>query len=134
MSDYTVVNLKQVEDQAPRFGHSPDLEARFATGPLELQSSGISYQRLAPKFRTPFGHRHHRQEELYVILSGSGRAKLDDDVVELNQWDAVRVPPRTMRCFEGGSDGIEILAIGAPNTGPPQSDVVDMTPNWWAGS
>jgi mannose-6-phosphate isomerase-like protein (cupin superfamily) len=130
MAAYTIVNLKEVEDQAPRFGHSPDLEARFAGATLELESSGVSYQRLAPNFRGPFGHKHKRQEELYVIVGGSARLKLDDEVVELKTWDAVRVPPEVIRCFEGGPEGVEILAFGAPKTGS-LADDVEMIPDWW---
>ncbi len=134
MSEHTIVNLKEVEDQAPRFGFAPNLEARFATNPLGLERSGLSYQRLAPNFRTPFGHKHKAQEELYVIVGGSARLKLDDEVVELKEWDAVRVPPEKMRCIEAGSDGAVVLAFGAPNTGSsPADDVAEMTPNWWSG-
>lgn len=129
MSGYTIRNLKDVEDAAPKFGMSPALEARFAREELELESSGVSYQRLAPDERVPFGHRHEKQEELYVIVGGGGRIKLDDDVVELRQWDAVRIPPETMRCVEAGPDGIELIAFGAPNTGGTD---VEMTPGWWA--
>jgi mannose-6-phosphate isomerase-like protein (cupin superfamily) len=129
---YTVANLKEVEDMAPRFGLSPDLETRFAAVPLELENSGLSHQRLAPGFRMPFGHRHKVQEELYVVVGGSARLKVDDDIVELGQWDAVRVASEAMRCFEAGPDGAEALAFGAPNTGPPAEDV-EMTPGWWSG-
>jgi mannose-6-phosphate isomerase-like protein (cupin superfamily) len=129
MAGYTIVNLKEVEDQAPKFGFAPNLEARFAKEPLEMQNSGVSYQRLAPGFRGPFGHRHEVQEELYVIVGGSGRVKIDDEVKELKAWDAVRVAPETMRCFEAGPEGIEILAFGAPRTGPSDAEVVE---NWWA--
>ncbi len=131
MAGYTVQNLKDVEDQAPRFGFSPNLEARFATVPLELEKLAVSYQRLAPNFRIPFGHRHKQQEELYVIVGGSARLKLDDDVVELRQWDAVRVPPEIMRSFEGGPEGAEILAFGAPYTGPSPATDAEPAPNWW---
>ena len=92
------------------------MESRFATVPLKLEDSRISYQRLAAGFRQPFGHRHSRQEELCVVVGRSARAKLDDEV-ELKRWDAVRVPPRTVRQFEAGPEGAEILAFGAPNTG-----------------
>ena len=129
MAGYTVVNLKEVEDQAPRFGLSPDLEARMARVPLELEHSGVSYQRLAPGFRVPFGHNHKRQEEIYVVLSGSLRVKLDDDVVELKPLEAVRVAKETMRGFEAGPEGVELLAIGAPNTGPGDAETV---PGWWS--
>ena len=74
MARYTHLNLKQdVEDQAPNFGYAPNIEARFAGGSLELENSGVSYQRYAPNFRQPFGHRHKHQEEMYVIVGGSGR-------------------------------------------------------------
>ena len=131
MAGYTVVNLKEVEDQAPKFGFAPNLEARFATSPLELKKSGISYQRIAPNFRVPFGHKHKTQEELYVLVGGSARAKIDDEFVELKRWDAVRIPKEKMRCFEAGPDGAEILAFGAPNTGPSVANDAEMTPNWW---
>jgi mannose-6-phosphate isomerase-like protein (cupin superfamily) len=130
MADYTKVNLKEdVEDQAPNFGLEPDLEARMARGPLELEQSGISYQRLAPNFRVPFAHRHKTQEEVYVVVSGSLRIKLEDEIVELKQWDAVRVPKETMRGFESGPEGVEIIAIGAPHTGPGDAE---MENDWWS--
>ena len=119
-------NLKEIEDQAPKFGFSPELEARFARGPLESEISGLSYQRLAPNFRIPFAHRHREQEEMYVLVSGSGRIKLDDEVLELKQWDAVRIAKETMRNFEAGPDGAELLVFGAGAAGD-----TEMAPGWW---
>jgi uncharacterized cupin superfamily protein len=129
MADYTVVNLKEVEDQAPKFGLSPQLEARMARVALGLENSGVSYQRIAPGFRVPFGHKHKNQEEVYVLVGGSARIKLDDEVVDLKPFDAVRVPKDTMRSFEAGPEGAEFIAIGAPNTGPGDADVVQ---GWWS--
>src|SRR5437016_3711977 len=115
MAGYTVVNLKgEVEDQAPKFGWAPNVEARFAAGRLELKNSGLSYQRLAPNVRLPFGHKHKVQEEVYVLVGGSARLKLDDEVVGLKAWDAARVSPETIRCLEAGPEGVEYLAFGAP--------------------
>ena len=128
MSAYTIANLKEVEDQAPKFGLSPDLEAHFASTPLGLTQSGVSYQRFAPGFRAPFGHKHGSQEELYVLVSGSGRLKLDDEVVELKQWDAVRIDKDTMRNVEAGPNGIEFVAFGA---GDDPRDA-EMAPGWWS--
>jgi uncharacterized cupin superfamily protein len=91
VTGYTIVNLKEIEDQAPKFGHSPDLEARFARVPLGLENSGLSYFRLAPNFRIPFGHKHLQQEEVYVLVGGSAKIKLDNEVIELEPWDAIRV-------------------------------------------
>ena len=129
MSGYTKVNLKDVEDQAVRFGLAPHIEARMARVPLQLEHSGLSYQRVAPSFRLPFGHRHKRQEEVYVLVSGSARMKLEDEIVELRQWDAVRVPKETTRGVEAGPDGAEFIVVGAPNTGPGDADVEN---EWWS--
>jgi mannose-6-phosphate isomerase-like protein (cupin superfamily) len=126
---HTVVNLKEVENMAPKFGLSPGLESRFARVPLELENSGLSYFRVAADFRPPFGHTHSEQEEIYVVLTGSARLKLDDEVVELNQWDAVRIPPGIMRALEGGPEGAEILAFGAPSN---ENRDVEMVQNWWS--
>ena len=125
---YTVKNLKEIEDMALKFDLSPDLEARFAREPLESEQSGISYLRLAPDFRMPFGHTHKQQEEIYVLVSGSAHIKLDDEVVELRQWDAVRIAHDTMRALEGGPEGAELILFGAPNAG--SGDAVQ-EPGWW---
>ena len=130
MADYTVRNLKDdVADQALNFGLSPQLESRMARVPLELENFGVSYQRFDPGYRLPFGHTHKVQEEAYIVVSGSARAKLGDEVVDLRQWDVVRVPKDTMHSFEAGPEGVEMIAIGAPNTGPGDADVEDA---WWS--
>ena len=124
MAGYTKLNLKDdVEDQAPNFGLSPNLEARMARVPLELEGFGVSYQRVAPNFRIPFAHKHKKQEEVYVVISGGGCAKLEEEIVELKPWDALRVPNDTMRGFEAGPEGMEVIAIGAPNTGPGDAEM-----------
>jgi mannose-6-phosphate isomerase-like protein (cupin superfamily) len=130
---YTKVNLKEdVQDSAPSFGFAPDLEARFASGDLDLEQSGVGYEKLAPNFRVPFGHTHKGQEELYVVVSGSGRVKIDDEIVDFGQWDALRMAPGVWRCFEAGADGCELLAFGAPKMDDPRADA-EMQPGWWSG-
>jgi mannose-6-phosphate isomerase-like protein (cupin superfamily) len=134
MPGYTVKNLREdVEDSAPKFGMEADMEARFASRDLELIQSGVSLQRVAPNKTQPFGHRHHRQEELYVILAGGGQVKLDDELVALRAWDAIRVAPEITRAFSAGPEGLELLAFGAPAGGNPGEDV-DMTQGWWDGT
>jgi mannose-6-phosphate isomerase-like protein (cupin superfamily) len=128
MPAYTLKNLREVEDAAPQFGLPPDLEARFASSDLELERSGLSYQRISPGFRVPFGHHHREEEEIYVVVEGSGRMKLGDEIVELRRWDALRVSPETPRAFEAGPEGATILAYGAP--GPNSADA-EMLPGWW---
>jgi quercetin dioxygenase-like cupin family protein len=127
MSDYTIVNLKEVEDQGPNFGLSPDLEARFARVALDAELIGLTYQKLAPNFRVPWGHTHKTQEEVYVVVKGLLRMKLGDDVKELGPWDAVRISKETMRGLEAGPDGAELIAIGAPG-GPGDAETEE---NWW---
>ncbi len=128
MATYTVVNLMEVEDQAPKFGYAPNLESRFARKSLELENSGLSHYRVAPGYRVPFGHRHAEQEEIYLVVSGSALVKLDDEILELAQWDAVRIPAGVMRSFGAGPDGAEILAFGAPNT---DNADIEMEQDWW---
>jgi mannose-6-phosphate isomerase-like protein (cupin superfamily) len=132
MADYTIKNLREIADSAPKFGLAPAMQARFAGGELELSESGVSLQRLAPDAVQPFGHRHERQEELYVVTEGSGRVKLDDEVVELSALDAVRVAPRVTRAFAAGPEGLEFLVFGAPAVGSPRDDV-EAEPGWWSG-
>jgi quercetin dioxygenase-like cupin family protein len=132
MGEYTIANLKEdVEDQAPGHGLAPNLEGRFARQTLELEQSGLSYQRLAPGFRVPFGHRHELQEEIYVVVGGGGRVKLDDQVHDVKEWDAVRVPPGTWRAFEAGPDGIELLAFGARPGMDKDANDGNVDPAWW---
>lgn len=110
MPDYSLKNLKEVDNSAA--DRSPDMEARFARKHLDSRQLGVSYFRYAPGFRAPHGHRHREQEEAYVVVSGSGRMKLDDEVIELQQWDVVRVAPEVVRAFAGGPNGLELIAIG----------------------
>jgi mannose-6-phosphate isomerase-like protein (cupin superfamily) len=129
VAGYTVVNLKSdVEDMAPKFGYAPQVESRFARKNLGLEKSGLSYFKLAPEFKMPFGHVHSEQEEIYLVVSGTAQAKIGDDVIDLAQWDAVRVPPGTWRSFGGGPDGAEIVAFGAPNT---DNKDVEMQQGFW---
>ena len=129
MAGYTKRNLRtEVEDQAQAFGFSPNLEFRVARDALGTTESALSFMRLAPGFRVPFGHHHELQEEVYVLLCGGARLKLDDDVLELEPWDAVRIAPGAMRDVEAGPDGAELLLIGAPRV-PPGDAVVEQ--EWW---
>jgi mannose-6-phosphate isomerase-like protein (cupin superfamily) len=113
MAEYTQMNLKEdVENASEKFGLAPDMEARFARNPMELEGGGFSYQKLAPNFRPPAAHRHRTQEEVYVAIAGSGRVKIEDEIHDVRQWDAIRVPPGTARAFEGGPDGLELVVIG----------------------
>jgi len=128
MGSYTKQNLTQVENQAPNFGMPEELEARFARRPLGGKELGLSLYRLAPDFRIPFGHKHVSQEEVYVVTKGSARIKVDDEIVELGPWDAIRIDKDAMRDVEAGPDGVEYLAFGA---GDDPTDV-EMAQDWWS--
>jgi mannose-6-phosphate isomerase-like protein (cupin superfamily) len=129
MNDYTIKNLKgDVEDMAPQYGLS-EIEARFARDVLDCRNFGLSYQRLEPNARNAFGHRHREQEQVYVILEGGGRVKLDEDIRDVERWDAVRVGTDTIRCFEAGPDGLTLIAFGAPKT---EGQDAELIPGWWS--
>lgn len=128
MSGYTKKNLKQdVENSAPKFDMPAEMEARFGRTALEGETLGLSHVKLAPNFRIPFGHKHERQEEVYVIVRGSARIKVEDEIVELGEWDAIRFDTSTMRNVEAGPDGVEYIAFGA---GDDPRDA-EIAPGWW---
>ena len=130
---FTLRNLRaDLEDLGSKFDGSPDLEFRAATKALELEQSALSYQRVPPGYRFPYGHTHGTQEEVYVVVRGGGRMKLDNEIVELREWDAVRVPPGMWRGYEAGPEGLEILVIGAPNLGEDPREDVEGQRDWWA--
>jgi quinol monooxygenase YgiN len=124
---FAIVNLEEVEDLAPRFGFGEMGEARFACTPLGAIGVGISLQRLRPGVRQSFGHSHHSDEEVYVVLQGAGRVAIDDEVREVRAMDAIRVAPGCTRAFEAGPEGLEFLAMGAHHAGDAQ-----VRPGFWA--
>src|SRR5215217_7256689 len=110
---FTALNLEEVEDQAEKFGYGEMGEARFANSALGAVQTGVSHQRIRPNRRQFFAHRHHRAEEVYVVLSGSGRVKIEDEIVELRPHDAIRIGPEQTRQFEAGPGGLEYLVVSA---------------------
>ena len=128
MADDTKHNLRDVEDSAPKFDMPEEMQARFGRRALGGETLGLSLLTLGPGFRIPFGHKHEAQEEVYVVVRGSGRVKVDDEVVELREWDAIRFGTGTMRQVEAGPDGLEYLAFGA-GTDPADAE---MEPGWWS--
>jgi len=124
---FTRTKLTDVKDSAPEFGMDDVQEARFAKGDLDAEKTGVSHHRLKPGKRTPFGHKHEEAEEVYVVIAGSGRMKLDDEIIEVTRLDAIRVAPEVIRAFEAGDDGIEVLAMGARHDG--DGEVI---PGWWS--
>jgi mannose-6-phosphate isomerase-like protein (cupin superfamily) len=126
VSSYTIKNLMELEDLAA--SRPEEVEARFARSHIDSRELGVSHFRYAPGFRSRVGHSHREQEEVYVIVSGGGRVKLDDDVLEVGMWDVVRVAPEVVRAFEAGPDGLEYIAVGG--TRPPDGDGV-MVEDWW---
>jgi mannose-6-phosphate isomerase-like protein (cupin superfamily) len=124
---YTRKNLADVDDGAPKFGYGELQEAHFATEDLDAEKTGCSFHRVKPNKRQGFAHKHDKAEEVYVVIGGSGRMKLDDEIIEIGRLDAIRVAPDVTRAFEGGSDGLELIAFGPRHKG--DGEVI---PNWWA--
>lgn len=127
MSDYSIKNLKDVEDSAAGRGAS-DMEVRFGRKHLDSEHLGVSYVRYGANYRGPFGHRHREQEEAYVVVGGSGRVRLDDEIIDLRRWDVVRVAPQVARGFEGGPEGLELIAIGSDR---PEGGDGEMVEDFW---
>jgi mannose-6-phosphate isomerase-like protein (cupin superfamily) len=115
--DYAIKNLREVEDVAPKFGFSEVQEARFPREDLSAETIGLAFHRVRAGRRQAFAHRHDQAEEIYVILTGSGRVKLGDDVRDIGPLDAIRVAPHVARAFEAGSEGLEVLAFGPRHAG-----------------
>jgi mannose-6-phosphate isomerase-like protein (cupin superfamily) len=124
---FTHKKLSEVEDSAPKFGYEELQEARFANSDLETEHTGVSYLRVKASKRQGFAHKHENAEEVYVVVAGSGRVKLDDDILELERLDAIRVAPGVTRQFEGGPEGIEVLAVGPRHEGDGE-----IIPGWWS--
>ena len=124
MSGFTKINLKEIDA-----GGSADVEARLARKHLDSDHLGLSLFRYGSGYRSRTGHSHREQEELYLVVGGSGRMKLDDEIVELRPWDVVRVAPSTVRAFEGGPDGLELVAVGSDR--PEGGDGVRID-DWWS--
>jgi mannose-6-phosphate isomerase-like protein (cupin superfamily) len=112
MGDWKIVNLLDVDNSAA--GRMDGLEVRMSRNDMESRDVGVSLFRYAPDVRNPTSHRHREQEEAYVIVSGSGRVRLDDDIQDVKQWDVIRVAPEVVRAFEAGPDGMDVVAVGGP--------------------
>ena len=117
MADYTIKNLRDAEDLAVQGGFSEWQEARFPSRDLELETLGLSHQVVKPGKHHAFGHRHKEAEEVYVVLSGTGRCRLDDEEVEVSPLDAIRVGPGVVRGFEAGAEGLELLVFSSSAPG-----------------
>jgi mannose-6-phosphate isomerase-like protein (cupin superfamily) len=112
MSDSTIVNLLELDDTVQ--GRLPGLEGRFSRKHLDSRDLGVSHWKFAPNLRNPVSHRHREQEEAYVVIAGSGRVRLDDEIRDVRQWDVIRVAAGVLRAFESGPDGLELIAVGGP--------------------
>jgi quercetin dioxygenase-like cupin family protein len=126
MPSYSTVNLLDVEDSVGE--RAPGIEGRFGRKHLDSRDLGVSLFRYAANLRSPMAHSHREQEEAYVVVGGSGRILLDDEVHELRHWDVVRVAPAVVRAFEAGPEGLEIVAIGGPK--PEEGDGVRAEAAW----
>ena len=129
MPGYTHKNLRDdIPDAAAGRELSSGIEAHFGRSEIDSEQLGVSLFRYAPGFRAPFGHHHREQEEAYVVVGGSGRMKLGDELIDLRRWDVVRVAPEVMRGIEAGPEGLELIAVGGPR---PEGGDGEMEPGWW---
>ena len=120
---FSVSRLTDLEDMAAKHGFGGTGEARFATGELDARDTGVSLHKVRAGSRQPFAHRHQVAEEVYVVVAGAGRIRLDDEIVEISEMDAIRIAPRVTRKLEAGPDGLEVLAFGPLHRG--ESEMVN---------
>ncbi len=131
MAQYTKVHRDDVANAAEAFGMGEFQDSRFFNDPLEAEQLGMAWHRIKPGKRSPIAHRHRAQEEVYVVIGGAGRAKLDDELVELTAGDVLRIPPQTARGFEAGDDGLEVLAFGATVVDGDDRDQGELLDDHW---
>ena len=125
-SPYTLKNMSEVRDSAPDFGAEGFVEVRFAREAVDAEDTGLTYHRLQPNVHAGFGHRHDDAEEVYVVMNGGGRVKLDDEIVELSRLDTLRVAPEVWRAFSAGPEGLEMIVFG-----PHHENDGEVDPQWW---
>ena len=123
MSNWTILNLLDVDDSAA--GRLDGLEARMSRKQMESRDVGVGLFRYGPNVRNPMSHTHREQEEAYVVVSGSGRIRLDDEIHDVKQWDVVRVAPEVLRAFEAGPDGMDVVAVGGPRPEDGDGEISD---------
>jgi quercetin dioxygenase-like cupin family protein len=119
MPAWTRKNFNDLRDVSPK---DVPIQWRFARNALESPELGVSRFTYEPGARMPWAHRHHEQEELYVVVAGSGRAKLDGEVIDIKTWDALRVAPAVIRSFEAGPDGLDVICIGGRKPAGPDAE------------
>jgi mannose-6-phosphate isomerase-like protein (cupin superfamily) len=117
LTDFEIKNLREVEDMAVKHGFSETQEARFPREELGAEATGLAYHLVRPGRRQAFAHRHGEAEEVNVVLSGGGRVKLDEEVIDIGPMDAIRIAPHVTRAFEAGPDGLELLVFGPHHAG-----------------
>ena len=125
-TSFTHKQLTDVKDSAPGFGFEDHQEARFATGDLDAEDTGVSFHRVKPGMRQGFGHRHDAAEEVYIVLAGTGRMKLDDDIIDVKPLDAIRVAPGVTRQFEAGPERLDFVVVGTHKPGDGE-----LVHDWW---
>jgi quercetin dioxygenase-like cupin family protein len=91
---------------------------------LEATTLGARLWRLRPG-QASTRHRHFEQSELYLLLEGSGRMRVDGDLLTLVPFDAVHVEPESVRQLFNDTDEEQLwLVVGAP---PELANTLEMT-------
>jgi mannose-6-phosphate isomerase-like protein (cupin superfamily) len=111
VTGYSIVNLMELENSAGE--GAPGMEARFARKPIGSDHLGVTYMRYDSGVRSPMAHHHREQEEAYVVIGGSGRVRLGDEIHDVRRWDVIRVSPETIRAWEAGADGLELIIVAS---------------------
>lgn len=114
-----------------RFGLAADeLELRVLRDRLGCEHIGVSYLRFGPDWPLTTGHRHPAGgEEVYVLIEGSARIKIGEDVVHMEAPAAIRVPSEEFRAIRAAGDAPAVFVVaGYPIEDP---DETVLAPDFW---
>ena len=88
---------------------------------LDLQAVAIGLIKLPPNEGYTFTHRHRKQEEVYLVIEGSGYILVDDELLDLCKGDAVRVAPEARRALKAEKEGLLVFCAGGVAQGYPEN-------------
>ena len=113
MTDYEIVDADEVEDAYAEEDDVPG-EFRALTDALGAEQVAVTLIRVPPRsdFEQGTGHRHDRQEEVYILTRGTLTMRFGDEIREVSAPAAVRVAPQTVRSHRNrGDEPVELWAV-----------------------
>jgi mannose-6-phosphate isomerase-like protein (cupin superfamily) len=130
MAEYQIVHLEEVDDW---LGDYPG-EMRGITYAIGAEQVALTHRRMPQHTgsKGSYGHRHKTQEEIYFVLSGKLMFKLNDEILEVVERQAVRVPPQTWRgVWNDEPEDAELIIVSTRISGDPSADTERSAGDFW---